>query len=188
MGNGDAHDALKQRLINVVNNIKDIDIKTDPAAITDIGLRSAFTTAKATGLLDTPEGVQKFQKTVLEKAIVDNAYSEKDSVQYWASLNPLFFGIHRDGVDLKMIATEASTANKIELDATLQPISLSKLGISSEEGGKKFIIPSTINDGVINNVPVVIMNSDGTLQTLTEPLSRTFDKSQSVKLSRITNE
>lgn len=187
MGNGDAHDALKQRLINVVNNIKDINTNTEPTSIADVGLRSAFNSAKATGLLDTLEGVTKFQKAVLEKAIVDSAYAEKDSVQYWASLNPLFFGLHRDGVDLRTLATQESSANTIESDATSEKVSFDKLGIIVE-GGKKFTIPATINDGVIQNVPVFITNADGTRQPVTELLTKTFEKPQSLKLSRIINE
>ncbi len=88
---------------------------------------------------------------------------------------------------MKTIATKESKANSLEAEATTDQVSLDKLGIKVE-GGKKFTIPSTISDGVINNVPVFITAEDGTRQPLTGPLTKTFDKAQSLKLTRITNE
>lgn len=178
---------MKQRLINAAKNIQNITKDTDPATITDLGLKNAFSYAKGIGLLDTPEGVKKFQNAILQKAIVDNGSAEKDSVQYWASLNPIFLGLHRDGVSLKTIATKESNANALEAEATTDKVSLDKLGIRVE-GGKIFTIPSTISDGVINNVPVFITAEDGTRTPLTGPLTKTFNTPQSLKLTRITNQ
>lgn len=181
---------MRERLLVMARKIQGITKDTSIASITDLGLRTGFVEAQKIGLLDKPEGVKAFQKYLLEQTITNEALSEKDNIRWSASLNPLFAGIHRDGVSVDQYGSITSQANKIESESTAKEVPLEKLGITRSIDGKKFTIPTSIKDadGVyVGDIPVVIKNVDGKLDPVTQSTIKEFQKPQSINIALITN-
>lgn len=174
----------------MARKIQGLTKDTKPDSITDMGLRTGFIEANKIGLLDKPEGIKAFQKYILEQAITNDALSEKDNTRWSASLNPLFAGIHRDGVSVDKFGSEISQDNNIETQATSTEVPLVSLGITATPDGKQFTIPQSLKDpkGVFSQLPVVIQNSDKPPEPITgESIVKTFDKPQELSANLFIN-
>ncbi len=190
IGQDDFLNAFQNRIKHQAETIMKLTPNTDPKTISDPDIRKAFEMAIQHKYIQNAEDMKIFQKAVIENIIDFEARGVSDYKAIWASINPMFLGMHYDRVNTKKVATKVSDANLAEGRITEREKNIETMtGVKVSADFKTFNINQTLVDytgAYQGEIPVLIKNEKGELAPI--PATITHNSPKQLHLTITTNQ